>query len=71
MAELIWVLEDLNPLLLRQLNTSLFYLDAKKPNSNGFLKFGGADLGIRGFEPVFITSIKYITILFRRKKAKF
>ncbi|MBY3790445.1 hypothetical protein HPQ32_18965 [Photobacterium carnosum] len=30
---------------------------------------GGADLGIRGFEPAFITPIKHTAILFRRKKA--
>ncbi|WP_146147400.1 hypothetical protein, partial [Photobacterium iliopiscarium] len=33
--------------------------------------FGGDDLGIRGCEPTFIAPIKYITILFRRKNAKF
>ena len=33
LAELIWVLEDLNPLLLHQLNTSLFYSDEKTLNS--------------------------------------
>ncbi|WP_211306506.1 hypothetical protein, partial [Photobacterium iliopiscarium] len=33
--------------------------------------FGGDDLGIRGCEPTFIAPIKYITILFRQKNAKF
>ncbi|MCD9526194.1 hypothetical protein GLP13_06905 [Photobacterium carnosum] len=47
-----------------------FCLNVKKPLINsGFLMCGGADLGIRGFEPAFIAPIKYITILFRRKKA--